>query len=814
MSSTQWDKMGSIYKDTYPQNTPNSINNRPPFLLSKDAAKNVPANPGDWNDTAEELRVQGLDAIGTALKYTGIPQAFGFLDRQTNGGFSKLLMAGFKNVRSNYAFTRDVADKNAALGILSGLFTVTGAAVGGIAGFTVGGPVGAAAGASIGAATIGKLQREVAQTDYVKNTANFLYNASKFSESDAGQEEYNFGRDVTRFTSAVTGWKTLGDTSKGIGSITSGLINFGFEMSASPDIGLLKGAGAVGRRALVAPIDEIGTGLVSKRLTAADSVKAAERLQQDIDLIKRTANGETTKYTPIFDFYKKNSPAVVAQRAEFRGDIPSLAAHLVAGADDATISLILRIGRFDKEAIKELDTLSASKLAEYTRVDDAIKIAEQGGQAYVAYKGQLITASNLAPNSLNYLKKEVESLSKEVQWFKDAELISGSMTERTASKWGWVERVRNDLAKERAARKFELSKPSVFSSSRVTDNLARETKTGSVIQTFYQRSPFSVAIRAFDRTIDDAPRQTINFNDRLLAADRLRANIRNATTVGALSADDGIKLYNEFLSASDEATKLNIVNSYTAKISENLGKKYGISELLIKDILQEYDRLHRTVLDEARLAKSENRAYMISPNGDLVKDPQLISQLANGAYIADAKVWDKAFKSYKKKYGSEAGLPIKTGLASKFIADEFLSLWRGFTLLRAGFPLNIIRDSAIRMLGDGVLFPVLKILSTDALHSITNTSNTAAKVKSALGGVNPKNNLANIRSNIASRDTAILSLEKQLTAAKVDFNLPIAQIPADYVRHVTNLNNMKKETIQIIIIIILSIAACFADNIF
>ena len=130
----------------------------------------------------------------------------------------------------------------------------------------------------------------------------------------------------------------------------------------------------------------------------------------------------------------------------------------MAGQSDDVISLVLRIGRYDDAAIKELDNLSASKLAEYTRVDDAIKIAESGGISYVQYKGQLITASGLAPSGLNYLKKELDSLAKEVQWFDDANLIKASMTDRTVGRWSWVERVRNDLAKERAARKFEASK--------------------------------------------------------------------------------------------------------------------------------------------------------------------------------------------------------------------------------------------------------------------------------------------------------------------------------------------------------------------
>lgn len=791
MSSTQWDKMGSVYRDTYPQYMPNAINNRIPFALNKNTVANIPANPGDWNDSVEDFRLKGIDIL-TYLS-TPIAAGFGKIDEATNGGFSKLMSAGYKNLRSNYAFTRNIADNNAALGLLSSLFSVTGAVVGGAAGFAIGGPVGAAAGAGVGANLVSTLQRKATQTDFVKSTANELYRASKFAESDAGQESYNFGRDVVRAASRVPGFTTLGDTSKGIGALTSGLLNFGFEIVAAPDINLAKGAGAVARRQLVAPIDEVGTGLISSRVSL--SPKAAEekarRHAEDVDLIKRTAAGETTKYTPIFKFYRENSPAVVAQRKEFRGDIPSIASHLVAGADDQTISLILRIGRLDKDAIKELDALSASKVAEYTRVSDAIRIADEGGVAYVGYKGQLITANKLAPNGLDYLKKEIDSLVKETQWLVDANLLKGGLTERTASKWTWVERVRNDVAKENAARKLELSKAGLIKGVRELDDLGRETRFGGVIQTIYQKSPFSVLVRAFDRTTDDAPRGTINFNDRILGQDRFRANIRTAVKYEALKSDEGLKIFEDFISASDEVTKFNLVQKYTADLALGLGKKYGISPLLVDLVLKKYDEIHRGVLSEARQASLEGRVYMIAKNGDAIHDPQLISQLANGSYLPDPRLWDKAFKEYSKKYGKEASLPIKGGVATQAALDEFLSLWRGFTLLRVGYPVNIIRDSAIRMSGDAALLPALKILTTDTLNSITNISNTRSKVKSALGIPDPVKNLAKIRQDVTGRDVAIQTLEKGLKDAGINPLLPLIKIPQEFQIHVQHLNSLK-----------------------
>ncbi|MFN9903096.1 MAG: hypothetical protein ACK55Z_30865, partial [bacterium] len=173
------------------------------------------------------------------------------------------------------------------------------------------------------------------------------------------------------------------------------------------------------------------------------------------------------------------------------------------------------------------------------------------------------------------------------------------------------------------------------------------------------------------------------------------------------------------------------VQEYAVVLGKSLSEKHGVPQELTDAVLQAWDDAHREMLVAAKEASIEGRSYMIAKNGDTIDDPQLISQLANGAFLPDAKLWNKAFDRYKKKYGQEAGLPTNIALTGKFLLDEFQSLWRGFTLLRAGYPTNIIRDSSVRMLGDGALFPVLKILSEDAMRAITNTSNTKVRAKSA-----------------------------------------------------------------------------------
>ncbi|MFN9951556.1 MAG: hypothetical protein ACK55I_00525, partial [bacterium] len=198
------------------------------FGLLSDISKNMPTNPGGWNDSVESLRQGGIKIVGGTLGQLS-EQTLGRADKATNGGVTKLLMAGPKNVRSNYAFVRAVEDNSAAMGLFAGLALVAGAVAGGIAGLPLG-PAGVAGGASIGAALAGKGVRTVGKTGaFGLETAQ----AATLAESEAGQQQYNYGRDATRIAAEVaarvTGYNKVGevlsDTDKGVGAIMSGLLN-------------------------------------------------------------------------------------------------------------------------------------------------------------------------------------------------------------------------------------------------------------------------------------------------------------------------------------------------------------------------------------------------------------------------------------------------------------------------------------------------------------------------------------------------------------------------------------------------------------
>ena len=97
-----WDSLGGVQK-TFGDSTqvPNVKNyGRIPFGISLDTAKNLPSNPGAWNDKIETARATTLKGANVVLGRTiGVP--FEALDRATSGQSTRILSLGTQNVRSN-----------------------------------------------------------------------------------------------------------------------------------------------------------------------------------------------------------------------------------------------------------------------------------------------------------------------------------------------------------------------------------------------------------------------------------------------------------------------------------------------------------------------------------------------------------------------------------------------------------------------------------------------------------------------------------------------------------------------------------------
>jgi len=847
-----WDTLGRFQDYFKKSNNPTltdpfNSDGRIKFGTSFDIARNLPESPAKFtssvnqaknklaqmnieaeskpfypNDAAERARITAINAAGMTLgKPAGIAAgaaigsvipgvgsaigagvgatAYGVaeLDKVTDGKVSGALMSGTKGVRSNYAFIRDIEKKNTGMGLLAGMSILGGAAAGATAGFAVGG-IGAIPGAAIGAIGAalggygaGKAGRVAAEAGLFDSIDKDIKKSAKFAQAVEGQETYNFGNDTVRVASHITGIKALGDTSKGIGAISSGLLNFGFEASVAPDIKAAQLTGKVIRTATVGGITAKTEGVLAQQAQKVfrEGEKSAERLVKNVELLKKTAAGEKTPYTPVLKFYQDNDAVTIQQRPEFRNnEYGQVGAVLVAGKTPQESSLVLRIGQGDKTAIDELQVKHPATFAELMRYEGMIDIVESSGSQRAAYgfsrNGETIVLSKNLPDNTKIVEAELTDLRSQYAWLDKTLRLDSALQERTVSRVPLIEALRNDIAKQRVVNKLELNK---------LDKSTRDTRLGKAMQTLYQRNGLGVLVRKIDRWTDDAPHSTINFNDAIQSSSRVRTTIRAGVVAKVVAPEEGLKFYNDFTMARTEGQKLELINGLTDTIFSRIADKYGVPVAIKDVVLAEYSKIIKDNTNKAKSASSENRAYMKDENGDIVQDPQLISQLANGGYLPPVEFIDKAFKRYSKKFGAEAKLPINTAVLGKAVIDEFQSIWRLLTLARTGFPINIMRDSTLRTWADGAMFYTLKELGKDTLDDITSLNTSVGKIKRWGKGMVDKNaNMANIRQQIKIREDAVGAAKLSLKRADYDPANPPKEISPEIQKTLSYIDDINK----------------------
>lgn len=740
-----------------------------------------------------------IPGVGTGVGAAVGATAYGVaeLDKVTDGKVSQALMSGTKGVRSNYAFIRDIEKKNTGMGLLAGMSILGGAAAGAAAGFAVGG-VGAIPGAAIGAIGAalggygaGKAGRVAAEAGLFDSIDKDIKKSAKFAQATEGQEAYNFGNDTVRVASHIKGLQVLGDTSKGIGAITSGLLNFGFETALAPDIKGLQATGKVARAATVGGITAKTEGVVGQQLQKVfrEGERSAERLVKNVELLKRTAAGEKTAYTPVLKFYQENDAITIQQRPEFKNnEFGQIGGVLVAGKTPQESSIVLRIGQGDKTAIDELQVKHPATFAELMRYEGMIDIIESSGSQRAAYgfsrNGETIVLSKNLPDNTKIIEAELTDLRGQYAWLDKTLRLDSALQERTVSRVPLIEALRNDIAKQRVANKLELNK---------LDKSTRDTRLGKAMQTLYQRNGLGVLVRKIDRWTDDAPHSTINFNDAIQSSTRVRTTIRSGVVAKVIAPEEGLKFYNDFAMARTEGQKLQLIDGLTDTIFTRIADKYGVPVAIKDVVLAEYSKIIKDNTNKAKSASSENRAYMKDENGDIVQDPQLISQLANGGYLPPVEFIDKAFKRYSKKFGAEARLPINTAVLGKAVVDEFQSIWRLLTLARTGFPINIMRDSTLRTWADGAMFYTLKELGKDALDDITSLNTSVGKIKRwGKGMVDKDANMANVRQQIKIRENAVEAAKLSLKRADYDPANPPKNISPEIQKTLSYVDDINK----------------------
>lgn len=797
-----WEYIGNVQKDIGNNvkngNVP-ATNGRVPFGVSLDTAKAVPARNGNavvqtrfaptrkiTNEDAERLRVTAISGAekvaGFAMKYTPLA-IIPAIDKATEGGLTKALMTGIKNVRSNYSFVRTVIEDEASKGLIAGLNIIAGAGAGAIAGAGLGAPFvgvgaipGAIAGGVIGAATAGARQRAIAKSG---TFGNKLKEEAIYAESVVGQEHYNFGRDVTHQLARIKGFKSLGDTNMGIGAITSGLLNFGFEVGFDPGLKGLSVGGKTATSVIRGGVVPKSQGLVADalgRATGLRSLELADKIDIDIDVIKKTAAGETTIYTPLFDFMKNNDAATIRNHPTLKNnDMGDVAASVLAGKSSEEIGLILRIGRGDTSAIDELESNPkyADTYAELNRYESGISALSEDGMMWFRHDNNLMMVGKKYQDGAELIKAELEVLRGKKDYVEKAiSLDSWLQTDRTVSQFAWIERLRSDKAVRATAVKMSGQKlgknplkwkESSLAASELVNGIRQETGFGNLITSVYKNNMFSVPIQVVSRLIDDAPHATINFNEGVQAATRIRTSLRDAVFYKVIDEKEALDIFNNFINAADEGAKNSIIENYAQTVIRNAAINNGHNEVIADEAVARYIKNHRLTKKEAVAAVQQNRAYMVGKDGTAISDPQLITQLANGGYLPDIPVIDKAFKEFNADVPALIKGARSTGYYAKTAIDELQAIWRGATLARGGFAANILRDANFRAWADASMFSMYSQLGTSTLDAVSNGLNTVKKIATwDKDSISPKRNLKNIRESIDENDKTLKKIEGKL----------------------------------------------------
>lgn len=805
-----WDYIGNIQKvlgnDVKNPSVPTK-NDRIAFGPTLDTAKNLaPKNKyvaaysqlmrkGITNDDIENVR-QGtiniaMPVLGFLGKVTGTAfnaSPLGKLDRATGGAITtagkKTLLAGQQQTRSNYAYVRAAADDSTGSGLFTALTIIAGGTVGAIAGGAagfattgIGAVPGAIAGFTVGAQTTGGALRRSSKGGAFTSISENLDEDAVLAESIVGQEHYNFGRDTTRQLARVKGFKTLGDTDRGIGAIVSGGFNFIGETFA--DVGI-KGLSVGGKLAKTKILGE-GTmpksqGIIADYIGEKSGLKGmqiADAAETRIDLIKRTAAGEKTKLTKFFDFVKNNDAATVSNHPILKGsDVTSDAASLIAKKTDEEIGLVMRIGMRDESAIEELANLPqyADTFSELNRYHSALDALSEDGMIFFKHDNNFMMLGKKYQEGADLIQAEVNALKAKSAFLDKATTITGWLeTDKGPSPLAWVERMRADKAIRSTA--VKLSGGSLkkgISESELVTGIKQESFYGKTIVSMYKATPLSVPMHIVGRAVDDVPHATINFNEGIKSTTSMRTSLRAAVQRNIIDEREALGIMNKFMNATDEGAKYDILENYNATVIRNVAINYGYvgSSEIVEAVIGAYIKNHRLTKKEATLAQIKNQAYLVAKDGTPMIDPQFISQLANGGFLPDIAVLDKAFKEFsltKIPAWKKAGR--LTVYSAKTLADEMQAIWRNGTLMRGGFTANIMRDVNARAWGDASLFPMYSQLTESMLSSISNGINTVKNVENfGKDVIFKKRNLNNINESIDNHSKFITKYKATLEA--------------------------------------------------
>ena len=811
-----WEYIGNLQKDIGNDVKTNAVpatNGRIPFGVTLDTSKAIPPKTGNrvvqtrfaptraiTNQDIENRRIDVLKGMSAVSGFIGagidkfIPESVQKKISKTMEKPLEIATAGQRNVRANYAFVRALGDDETAKGMLAGLNLIAGGITGAIAGASVGGlaglpfggvgafpgaAVGALAGFRVGMGISGATQRDIAKSGTVGENSK---QAAIYAESGVGQEHYNFGQDTTVQLARITGFKSLGDTSMGIGIISKGLLNLTGEVATDPGLAVASFGGKMVASTLKGGLVPKSQGLTADllgRVTGIKGMELADREDVNFEELKKAGRGEPSKYSTLFTFLDNDAATISNHPLLKNNDMGPTAAALLSKKSNEEKSLVLRIGMGDQSAIDELldNPKYADTAMELNRYESGIAALERDGMMWFRHDNKMMMLGKKYADGdeANMIKAEFAALAEKDDFLrKTIDLRDWLKTDKTVSPFAWVERQRADKAIRATAvglsgEKLGLNptkwREKDMSNSELIHGIRQETGTGKLITSLYKNSAFATPMQVVSRALDSAPHATIKFDEGIQAATRIRTSLRDSVRYGVLKEDEALKVYNDFIAGVNEGSKYDLVEKYTEAVIRNAAIAAGHHESVADLAVQTYLKNTRETKAEATLAKTENRAYMVGKDGTGIEDPQLITQLANGAFLPDVPTIVNAFKEFRKDEPAAVKGAKLTAYGAKTALDELQAVWRSGTLARGGFPVNILRDANFRAWADASLFSLYSQMTQTTLDSITNGLNSVKKISALEKDMNsPKRTLKKIRSTVDENIRILNVLEGNLEA--------------------------------------------------
>ena len=419
-------------------------------------------------------------------------------------------------------------------------------------------------------------------------------------------------------------------------------------------------------------IDELDVEDITVSGRTADEVMAEKNaLEKALPSLKAKADKASEDLSKIGyangaeEFYRQasvmNAEQLLKHRVVKESSDPELLAGLLGETDNIyEIALITRAAAGDIRAQRLLAAESTSTFMALQRAKQPLGEVTNKIKAYKQTDGDLHELALLRENK-DILVSEYKDLLK-----KDAFL---DRAVRSADQK--VLEGRSGPSTFASIESFRAGKARVFGEASTVKNWDVE---------YFQRNPFVATVAVVTWPFRERPANWVrtkgmNTTDSVKELEAFMQNVSGWTGVeGASIRASYIRRYTE---APDEIARERVVKEMEVAAIRATGKKNGLTAEQADSVAAELDRRRGSAIAHFR-----DRGFLIDENNEIVKVPQLSSQLADSVPLMDIKKLDSALKNTGNVWRTAATETKDMVIKPLDLIDE---IWRPAVLFRLGY---------------------------------------------------------------------------------------------------------------------------------